>query len=103
MDKRRSTSNSYYLPILVSFFTLLSSQVFAQQEPLLVPLTDVSTNKLPYIVAKEEGLFDKYGISIELYMTPGASLKGHRGVLGVSLGDPWWCLQRENIIKLEKC
>ena len=34
---------------------------------------------------------------------PGASLKGLRGVLGVSLGDPWWCLQRENSIKLEKC
>jgi hypothetical protein len=76
MKNPGNTINSYCLPILISFFTLLSSQVVAQQEPILVPLTDVSTNKLPYIVAKEEGLFDKYGISIELYMTPGAALKG---------------------------
>jgi NitT/TauT family transport system substrate-binding protein len=48
----------------------------AQLEPMLVPLTDVSTNKLPYIVAKEQGLFEKYGINIQLYMTPHASEKG---------------------------
>jgi ABC-type nitrate/sulfonate/bicarbonate transport system substrate-binding protein len=55
---------------------LFSSMGLAQQEPMLVPLTDVSTNKLPYIVAKEEGLFDKYGLNIQLYMTTHAAEKG---------------------------
>ena len=54
----------------------LTSQLYAQQEPMLVPLTDVSTNKLPYIVANEQGLFDKYGVNVRLYMTPHASEKG---------------------------
>lgn len=55
---------------------LISGHLYAQQEPMLVPLTDVSTNKLPYIVAKEEGLFNKYNVNVQLYMTPHASEKG---------------------------
>lgn len=55
---------------------LISAHAFAQQEPMLVPLTDVSTNKLPYIVAKEEGLFDKYNVNVRLYMTNHAAEKG---------------------------
>ena len=62
--------------MLVLLFS--SAGINAQQgnEPLLVPLTDVSTNKLPYIVAEEEGIFDKYGLNIQLYMTPHAAEKG---------------------------
>lgn len=47
-----------------------------KEEEMLVPLTDVSTNKLPYIVAEEEGIFEKYGLNIKLYLTPHAALKG---------------------------
>ena len=39
----------------------------------LVRLTDVSINKVPYIVAKEEGLFAKHGIDADLYITSGAA------------------------------
>jgi ABC-type nitrate/sulfonate/bicarbonate transport system substrate-binding protein len=46
------------------------------EDGMLVPLTDVSTNKLPYIVAREEGIFDKYLIDIKLYLTPHAAEKG---------------------------
>jgi len=63
---------------LLSLWIAASSDLFAQvdQGAMLVPLTDVSTNKLPYIVAREAGLFRKYGIDIEVYLTPGAALKG---------------------------
>ncbi|MGY8814286.1 MAG: ABC transporter substrate-binding protein [Gammaproteobacteria bacterium] len=76
MTIHRNISALFSLLVLIFSFLIPILPVNAQQEPILVPLTDVSTNKLPYIVAKEEGLFDKYGISIELYMTPGAALKG---------------------------
>jgi NitT/TauT family transport system substrate-binding protein len=45
-------------------------------DQLVVPLTDVSINKVPYIVAKEAGLFKKYGLDVKLYITPGAAKKG---------------------------
>lgn len=58
--------------------SLLAPLASAQMtdEGMLVPLTDVSTNKLPYIVAMEEGIFDKYLIDIKLYLTPHAAEKG---------------------------
>jgi NitT/TauT family transport system substrate-binding protein len=76
MSKGRNSIITYSLALFISFSTFLSLPAYTQQEPLLVPLTDVSTNKLPYIVASEEGIFDKYGLSIQLYMTPHAAEKG---------------------------
>ena len=70
MNMRRLIQSSIFNTGLLFISVLLTSEGFAQQEPLLVPLTDVSTNKLPYIVAEEEGIFDKYGLAIQLYMTP---------------------------------
>lgn len=40
---------------------------------MVVRLTDVSINKVPYIVAKEEGIFAKHGIDADLYITSGAA------------------------------
>jgi ABC-type nitrate/sulfonate/bicarbonate transport system substrate-binding protein len=40
---------------------------------LVVRLTDVSINKVPYIVAKEEGIFAKHGLDVDLYITAGAA------------------------------
>lgn len=40
---------------------------------VVVSLTDVSINKVPYIVAKEEGIFAKHGIDADLYITSGAA------------------------------
>jgi ABC-type nitrate/sulfonate/bicarbonate transport system substrate-binding protein len=40
---------------------------------LTVRLTDVSINKVPYIVAKEEGIFAKHGLDVDLYITSGAA------------------------------
>lgn len=45
-------------------------------DQLVVPLTDVSINKVPYIVAQEAGLFKKYDLDVKLYITPGAAKKG---------------------------
>lgn len=42
-------------------------------DKLSVRLTDVSINKVVYIVAKEEGLFAKHGLDVDLYITPGAA------------------------------
>jgi len=42
-------------------------------ERIVVRLTDVSVNKLPYIVAKEEGIFAKHGLDADLYITSGAA------------------------------
>lgn len=76
MNTNFSIQKSLLLTGMLSIVTLISANSMAQQAPMLVPLTDVSTNKLPYIVAKEEGLFDKYGIAIQLYMTNHAAEKG---------------------------
>lgn len=78
MKEREKTRRLYGLAGVLSVFLMVGSSLSAQEgdEPLLVPLTDVSLNKLPYIVAKQTGLFEKYGLNIELYITPGAAEKG---------------------------
>ncbi len=43
------------------------------RDKVTVKLTDVSINKVPYIVAKEEGIFAKHGIDADLYITAGAA------------------------------
>lgn len=43
------------------------------RDKVVVRLTDVSINKVPYIVAQEEGLFAKHGIDADLYITSGAA------------------------------
>lgn len=45
----------------------------APPDRLVVRLTDVSINKVPYIVAKEEGLFAKHGLDVDPYITAGAA------------------------------
>lgn len=40
---------------------------------VVVRLTDVSINKVPYIVAKEEGIFAKHGLDADLFITAGAA------------------------------
>ncbi len=72
----KAANKSILYGCLLTVFISTGNLVSAQDSPLLVPLTDVSTNKLPYIVAEEEGIFDKYGLNIQLYMTPNAAAKG---------------------------
>ena len=63
----------------LSSVCLLSTSGVAGQkklEPLNVPLTDVSINKVPYVTAKEAGLYEKYGLDVHLYITEGAAKKG---------------------------
>lgn len=45
-------------------------------DPLLVSLTDVSINKVPYVTAKEAGLYEKYDLDVDLFITEGAARKG---------------------------
>jgi ABC-type nitrate/sulfonate/bicarbonate transport system substrate-binding protein len=42
-------------------------------DKVVVRLTDVSINKVPYIVAKEEGIFQKHGLEADLFITAGAA------------------------------
>ena len=42
-------------------------------DQLTVALTDVSLGKIPYIVAVEEGLFEKHGVNVDAYITAGAA------------------------------
>lgn len=62
--------------LVFALFTAAPANAQISEDGMLVPLTDVSTNKLPYIVAREEGIFDKYLIDIKLYLTPHAAEKG---------------------------
>ena len=57
---------------------ILGSTTGAQNpmDKLLVPLTDVSINKVPYVTAKEAGLYTKHGLDVHLYITEGAARKG---------------------------
>lgn len=43
------------------------------RDRVVVRLTDVSINKVPYIVAKEEGIFAKHGLDADLFITAGAA------------------------------
>ena len=63
---------------LSSVWLLTTSDVAGQKklEPLMVPLTDVSINKVPYITAKDAGLYEKYNLDVQLYITEGAARKG---------------------------
>ena len=47
-----------------------------QRDTLNVPLTDVSINKVPYVTAEEAGLYEKYGLDVDFYITEGAARKG---------------------------
>jgi len=56
------------LPSLAAFI-LLSAPLWAQQPPekkipLIVRLSDVSINKIPFIVAFDQGLYDKNGLDV---------------------------------------
>jgi ABC-type nitrate/sulfonate/bicarbonate transport system substrate-binding protein len=58
---------------------LIGGATFDAQQPpdkLLVPLTDVSINKVPYVTAQEAGLYKKHGLEVQLYITEGAARKG---------------------------
>lgn len=45
----------------------------APADRVVVRLTDVSINKVPYIVAKEEGIFSKHGLDADLFITASAA------------------------------
>ncbi len=59
------------------FFVLLfaASALPAQQEPIRirVRLGDVSLNKLIFVIAQEQGIYEKNGLEIEQYITPRAA------------------------------
>lgn len=72
--KMMRTAGSFAAALVV-----IAGSMPAAQKPLdklLVPLTDVSINKVPYITAKEAGLYEKYGLDVQLYITEGAAKKG---------------------------
>jgi NitT/TauT family transport system substrate-binding protein len=62
---------------LLLLITLGTAAGFAQspQQPIKirVSLGDVSLNKLIFVVAQEEGIYKKYNLEIEQYITPGAA------------------------------
>src|SRR5690606_33544815 len=46
------------------------------KEKMQIALTDISTHKIPFLVAADEGIFEKYGVPVEFYLTPHAAIKG---------------------------
>ncbi|MEO5895554.1 MAG: hypothetical protein ABIS06_07625 [Vicinamibacterales bacterium] len=76
----RRTAGALLASILVAGTVNTAAQSTVQtsagrpgSDHLSVRLTDVSINKVVYIVAKEEGLFAKHGLDVDLFITPGAA------------------------------
>jgi NitT/TauT family transport system substrate-binding protein len=61
--------------IALTVVVALALPVRAQEQPIKirVSLGDVSLNKLIFVIAQEEGIYKKYGLEIEQYITPGAA------------------------------
>lgn len=60
----------------VSLFAaiLVSATLQAQQlTRLRVSLGSLTDNRLPYIIAQEEGIYRKYGLEVQLFVTPAAA------------------------------
>ena len=52
----------------------LTTSALAQQKiPLRVRLGDVSINKVPFVVAFEEGIYEKNGLDVDQFISPGAA------------------------------
>lgn len=62
-------------PALLVVFGCAAAFAQTQQAPIKirVSLGDVSLNKLIFVIAQEEGIYKKYGLEIEQYITPRAA------------------------------
>ena len=76
---------------LLSFFVVFASPAMGQMRKVNIAYTSTSPYSAPLIVAKEAGLFKKYGIDPTLILTPGGSL-GFQAMMGgdvaMVLGNP---------------
>ena len=63
---------SAFCGLILASFALSAA---AQQQPIRirVRLGDVSLNKLIFVIAQEEGIYQKNGLEIEQYITPRAA------------------------------
>ncbi|OFW28899.1 MAG: hypothetical protein A3J28_10565 [Acidobacteria bacterium RIFCSPLOWO2_12_FULL_60_22] len=63
------------LALMVIFAAGPGPSARAQEQPtkILVSLGDVSLNKLIFVIAQEEGIYQKNGLQIEQYITPHAA------------------------------
>jgi len=62
------------LLLLLCLFPAIVVTASAQQEiPLQVSLGDVSLNKLIFVIALEQGIYQKNGLKVEQYITPRAA------------------------------
>ena len=69
------------LVILVAGIIAVPAQAQEQPIKIRVSLGDVSLNKLIFVIAQEEGIYQKNGLEIEQYITPGAAnVVKHSGV-----------------------
>ena len=62
---------------------LCAAPALAQQAPIPieVSLGDVSLNKVPFLVAADEGIYAKHGLAVHQYITPYAADKArHQGI-----------------------
>ncbi len=57
-----------------------TAPALAQDAPAAIEVTlgDVSMNKVPALVAEDEGIYAKHGLVVTLYITPGAADKARR-------------------------
>lgn len=75
VHKRWMALATFFLMAGGYFVGCLGAAAQTPQQPIKirVGLGDVSLNKLIFVIAQEEGIYRKYGLEIEQYITPGAA------------------------------
>ena len=83
--KSKSTLYISYISLIAGMCLLASAAVQAQEKsgpggakenaptPITVELGDVSLTKLPFIMAADNGIYEKNGLKVSQYITPGAA------------------------------
>jgi ABC-type nitrate/sulfonate/bicarbonate transport system substrate-binding protein len=70
------TSNHFRGPLAVCLLATLASFIATAAEPgapLSIALSPPSANRIVFLIAHDEGIFEKYGVDVELYVPAGAA------------------------------
>jgi hypothetical protein len=70
------TSNHFHGTLAVCLLATLASSIATAAEPgapLSIALNPPSANRIVFLIAHDEGIFEKYGVDVELYVPAGAA------------------------------
>jgi ABC-type nitrate/sulfonate/bicarbonate transport system substrate-binding protein len=72
---RSAARVNYRKQLALPFFAALAwaGAAFAQEKAVTVELGDVSLTKLPFIMAADNGIYEKNGLKVTQFITPGAA------------------------------